>query len=401
MAHVRELQRKNGLAAYEVRCRQAGRFKQRTFQVKRDAQRFALRVEDEVDRGNSTDIYVRRSKTVREVVEASMRASTDKLKPKTVAGYEQAYRLHVLPVFGARRITSITSQEVERWVGDLSAKGLSPASVGGTFVALNKVFRYAQRHDLVAKNPCTGTELPRREAQEMRCPAPTQVEALAAELDAFAPYGLLVRFAAYTGLRAGELAGLQVRDVNLLRKTVRVERTLQRTKGGWSLTSPKSERSTRTVPLRDALVLAMQEYLSTHPRRSEPDAQLWPGRVQGGHGANKSALDYSRPLDHQSFYRYYFKPALRRAGLPSVQFHDLRHSYASIMAAAGVDIYKVSRWMGHVGISTTDAIYTHLFHTDYGADMARLDAYVMITGDLPRASPSIGLAARRQANRNS
>jgi integrase len=49
---------------------------------------------------------------------------------------------------------------------------------------------------------------------------------------------------------------------------------------------------------------------------------------------------------------------------------------ASIMAAAGVDIYKVSRWMGHASISTTDAIYTHLFHTDFDADMARLDAYV-------------------------
>jgi hypothetical protein len=144
MAHVRTLERNDGSAAYEVRWRQAGRFKQRTFKVRREAERFALRVEDEVEQGNSTDIYVRRSKTVRDIVEASMRASAHKLKPKTVAGYEQAYRLHVLPTFGTRRITSVTSQEVERWVAELSATGLSPASVRGTFVALNKVFRYAQ-----------------------------------------------------------------------------------------------------------------------------------------------------------------------------------------------------------------------------------------------------------------
>jgi integrase len=247
--------------------------------------------------------------------------------------------------------------------------------VRGTFVALNKLFRYAQRHDLVAKNPCTGTELPRSDVQEMHCLSPTQVEVLATELDAFPPYGLLVRFAAYTGLRAGELAGLQVRDVNLLQKFVRVERTLQRTKGGWSLASPKSDRSTRTVPLRDALVADLAAYLDTHPRRSEPNAPLWPGRVRGGHGESKSALEYQRPFDHQSFYRYYFKPALQRAGLPAIRFHDVRHSYASIMAAAGVDIYKVSRWMGHASVSTTDSIYTHLFHTDFDADMARLDAY--------------------------
>ena len=84
-----------------VRWRQAGRFKQRTFKAKREAERFALRIEDEVEQGNFTDVYVRRSKTVREVVEASMRASAGKLKPRTLVDYEQAYRLHILPVFGA------------------------------------------------------------------------------------------------------------------------------------------------------------------------------------------------------------------------------------------------------------------------------------------------------------
>jgi integrase len=188
----------------------------------------------------------------------------------------------------------------------------------------------------------------------------------------------MVRFAAFTGLRAGELAGLQVRDVNLLRRSVRVERTAQRAKGeGWSYASPKSDRSTRSVPLRTGLVDELEAYLAEHPRRDEPTAPLWPGRLRGGYGDGKSGLDYERLFDHQSFYRYYFKPALSAAGLPATtRFHDLRHTYASIMAAAGVDIYKVSRWMGHANVSTTDAIYTHLFATDHEADMARLDAFV-------------------------
>lgn len=232
MAHVRTVTRSDGNVAYEVRWRQAGKFKQRTFKVKREAERFALRVEDEVEQGNSTDIYVKRSKTVADVVAASMKASAGKLKPKTIAGYEQAYRLHVLPRFGSRRITSVTSQDIEAWVSTLTEKGLSAASVRANFVALNKAFRYGQRHDLVTKNPCAGTELPRESAKEMRCLTPAQVETLATQLDKHAPYGLLVRFAAYTGLRAGELAGLQVRDVNLLQRSVRVERTLQRHKGG-------------------------------------------------------------------------------------------------------------------------------------------------------------------------
>jgi integrase len=148
------------------------------------------------------------------------------------------------------------------------AKGLGPASVRGTFVALNKVFRYAQRHDHVAKNPCAGTELPRSDAQEMHCLSPAQVEILAAERDKHARYGLLVRFAAYTGLSRGDLAGLQVRDVNLLRKTVRVERTLQRT-GGLAL----STRSRAALRGRFRCKPDSRWLLAiSHPRSSPPDA---------------------------------------------------------------------------------------------------------------------------------
>jgi hypothetical protein len=148
---VRAIARKDGSAAYEVRWRQAGRFKQRTFKVKREAERFALRVEDEVEQGNSTDIYVRRSTTVRDVVEASMKASQPRLKPRTFASYRQSYDNHVLPALGHRRVSSVTSQEVEAWVQSLTARGLSPATVRNNFVALTKVFKYALRHDLVTK----------------------------------------------------------------------------------------------------------------------------------------------------------------------------------------------------------------------------------------------------------
>jgi integrase len=75
-----------------------------------------------------------------------------------------------------------------------------------------------------------------------------------------------------------------------------------------------------------------------------------------------------------SLYRYYFKPALARLKLPAVRWHDLRHYYASACAAAGIQIRKVSRWMGHANINTTDSIYTHLFNGDHARDMDKLDA---------------------------
>lgn len=89
-------------------------------------------------------------------------------------------------------------------------------------------------------------------------------------------------------------------------------------------------------------------------------------------------MDWDRTFDHQCFYRWYFKPALARAGMSGVRFHDLRHTYASILFAAGIEVHKVSRWMGHANISTTDGIYAHLYATDHGADAAKL-ATLLVT----------------------
>lgn len=374
MAHVRQIERATG-AAYEVRWRQNGKFKQRTFKVKREAERFALRVEDEVGQGRSTDVYVKRSKTVRDVVEASMAASEKRLKPRTFTSYRQSYDNHVLPALGARRVATITSQDVEQWIASLVGKGLSAATVRNNFVALTKAMKYAARHGLIVRNPCEGAQLPADAAGSefvAQILTPQQVSALASELDNAAPYGLMVRFAAYTGLRAGEIAGLRVRDVNLLRRHIEVRQTLQRVKGGWVIGKPKSKRSTRDVPiLRSDLLADLEAHVAAHPRRGEPDAPLWPGRVAGSH-----ELDYARTFDHQSFYRWYYKPALRAAGLPNIRFHDLRHTAASVWLAAGREPYKVSRWLGHASLATTDTIYSHLYPSDYAEDVAALDAFV-------------------------
>lgn len=418
MAHVREQTRNDGTPAYEVRWRQNGKHKQRTFSVKRQAERFAIKIENEMEAGQSTDIYSRRGKNVCDVVESVMVVAAAKLKPRTVLSYRQAYDNHILPTFGSRRISAVRSEEVEEWVGKLRASNLSAATVRNNFVALSKVFKYAIRHRIISTNPCVGTELPKATGDEVFSPhflTPDQVEALACELDDRDPYGLIVRFTAYTGLRAGELAGLRVRDVNLLRREIRVERTLQRIEGRWVFDTPKSARSTRTVPLlRAELVQDLTAYLEEHPLRAYPDVQLWPGRAPGSH-----RLDWERPFHVGSFYRWHFRHALVRTGLlgrlavlddeaykvcwadaegaareaefttereavdhlavhatGGARFHDLRHSFASIMAAAGVDIYKVSRWMGHSNINTTDSVYTHLFNVDHSADMARVDTFV-------------------------
>lgn len=383
MAHVREVPRAGGVA-YEIRWKDAsGKYRQATRTVKRDAERFALKIENELADGNSTEALVKNSKRFREVAEASTAASAANLKISTANGYDTAYRVHIYPVFATRRISTITSLEVEIWLAGMQVKvsertgrPLTSATVRGTMIALSKVFGYALKHRLIAANPCDAVDMPKKASAAPMFLEAWQVEKLATDLDQFAPYGLMVRFAAYSGLRAGELAALRIRDINFLRRHVEVRRKVQRTKGGWTYGTPKTDRSSRDVPMRRELLEAVATYIEAHPKRHNPDARLWPGRVQGGFGDGKSALDFDRQLDISGVYKHYFTPAARAAGLHGLKWHSLRHTYASLMAGAGIDIYKVSRWMGHSNVSVTDGVYTHLFATDHASDMDKLDAFV-------------------------
>jgi integrase len=394
MAHYREVNRAGG-KAWEVRWREGSTFKQRTFPTEGAAAEFVVELKLTKRDTGSTAHMARLGKRFRDVAEDSLAASAARLKSKTAEGYASAYRLYIYPTFGERRINSITSMEIERWLADMQTRlaprtgeRYSSASIHGAYVALSKVFAYALKHRLIAANPCTVVDKPRIEHTEPIFLEPEEVAAVAAELDAAHPYGLIVRFAAYTGLRAGELAALRVRDVNLMRRHVEVRRTVQRTKGGWTLGTPKSARSVRDVPLPGFLVQELTEYLAGHPHRADPSAALWPGRLQGGHGANRNAVDWSRPFDVSSLYRYYFKPTLSKLGIRSARWHDLRHFYASVCAHAGVDIRKVSRWMGHANINTTDSIYTHLFNGSATEDMDRLDT--LAARPAVQAVPRIG-----------
>jgi len=128
MANVREVPRAGG-KAYEVRWRAEGKFRQRTFTVKRDAERFALKVENQIAEGATTSPLVRRVLTVAQVVEASLEASRPGLKERTHRSYVSIYSNRVLPTFGKRKVTEVTRAEVQAWIVAMNGEGLSPSTV--------------------------------------------------------------------------------------------------------------------------------------------------------------------------------------------------------------------------------------------------------------------------------
>jgi integrase len=294
----------------------------------------------------------------------------------------------VLPEFGPRPVGSLRTTDVREFKDALVRRGLSASGVWYASGPLRRALDLAVEDNAIPANPAASVSLttdaklarPRFRAHFL---TEQQVEALCGALAERQPYDVMVRLLAWTGLRAGELAGLNVGDVRLWRSTsgwggyLDVHRTRRKVKGGWVEDTPKSERSNRRVDLQDWLAEDLHAYLTaTHPRGDDPDAPLFPGRRKGGYthgrrGAKRTnseahaALNWREPVEPAAFYRNVFKPALAAAGLPpGVRLHDLRHTYASLALSRAASPYWVSEQMGHSSYKITLDVYAHFIPKD-------------------------------------
>ncbi len=259
--------------------------------------------------------------------------------------------------------------------------GLAPNTIHNYFTQLNKTLRYGLRHRLIWHNPAQGVELPKNERSEGFEPVfldMRQLNALLLHLEDDKPFDTLVQFAALTGLRAAEIAGLRIRDVDLTDGHIEVRQTYKKIDGVWTFGTPKSARSVRDVPvLHKGLLLALKTHKLAHPYSGNPDALFWPGRHPKTH-----VLDYDRPANTTSILRHTIRPAATAAQLPAtIRFHDLRHTYASMMLAAGFKPFQVSRWMGHASVNTTDTVYGHLYPVDYTEQTAQFERFAALTAN--------------------
>ncbi|WP_177216765.1 tyrosine-type recombinase/integrase [Mycetocola miduiensis] len=243
----------------------------------------------------------------------------------------------------------------------------------GAYKVVAKVFGYAYKHRLITYNPCIAVSKPRADTQEARFLSVEEVSAVASELSTQAPYDLIVRFAAFTGLRAGEIAALRIRDIDLLHGEVQVRRNKTHTSTGYVTSTPKTARSVRDVPILDeGLLRELEEYISAHPKADQPNAGLWPGKVPG-----HSKISFEHEFDPKGFYRYTFKPAAARAGFSGLHLHELRHTFATLALESGaLSMFDLSRAMGHASQAITDKVYAHLRKKDYSSHRALFSSHV-------------------------
>lgn len=274
-----------------------------------------------------------------------------KRKGSTVIAVESVLNVHLIPYFGDKAITKIKREDVADLVTKMEGDGLAAKSVRNYIGTLSALFNYARgaNRRWAAENPCDDAELQgREESEEIRYLELTEIDALvdaACEGDYQRIDRALYLTAAQTGMRQGELIALRWKDVGWKIGKIRVRRTYsnKRSKNGEivGFTLPKTKKSSRSVPMSDEVAGELDRLFKVSEWQDDGDLVFADPRTGG-------------PLQCAAILRRY-RRALKAAKLDEGHvFHDLRHSYGTAMAGAGVPMRALQEWMGHCDMSTTE-----------------------------------------------
>lgn len=268
-------------------------------------------------------------------------------KRSTLQDYESCLRVHLAPFFGSKTLDKIGPEDVEGFMAAKSREGKASKSILNYLGLLHSIFDYAHRKGLANSNPVKLVDKPKARGGEARIRFLEQ-----AELEGLLAAGIdndlgrtdrtLWLVASMTGLRQGELLALRWFDVDWLAGRIRVRENYVRGEFG----TPKSRRSTRSVPMADRVARELESHFQRSAYKADDDL-VFP------HPHTGNPLERSRLLKR-------FKAARKRAGIArDVRFHDLRHTFGTRMAAAGVPMRTLQEFMGHRDFATT------LIYADY------------------------------------
>ncbi len=336
---------------YDVRLRRPdGTSYKRTFRTRREADAFEAR--EVADRSRGAWVDPTRPAVPFETWARQWLESNPAKRPKTLAWNADIVRGHLIPTFGARPLATIAPLDVQRFVNALNATR-APATVRGYYSVLRAILNAAVNADLIVRTPCRGIKLPAPQGKTRRILSAEEVHNLA---EAIGPkYRAMVYLAAELGLRWGECAGLRVEDLDVLRRTITVRRTLGEANGKATCGAPKTASGRRTLAVSKPLA----DELSAHLRRAgltASDADSWLFRAPAG-----------GPLRYSVFRSRVWAPVTRKVGLADLTFHGLRHSAATAWVAAGVDIRTAQHRLGH---STSRLVLELYAHATTDADRA-------------------------------
>lgn len=347
MAHVRKL--KSGLWQATVRHPSGARFSN-SDPLKKVVQTWAADEEAKIRRGEWVN------PNAGKITLAEWRVkweTTRRVELSTQSRMDSQWRKHIEPKFGSWPLATIQPWDVEAWITELEAVPVGAPTVNASLRMLGQMLRAAVKHRLLSSDPTNGVVAKAAAPHVDRILTRTEADGL---LGQFADHDrLFVELLLYCGLRFQEACGLRRFRVDLLRKRVNIVTVLPR-KG--TDKAPKTPSGVRPVPLTASLVVQLSRAIP------EPNDELvFTSRKRQGTSGGKR-LHYPHWLEDV------WRPAVQRARLPEPQPtpHDLRHTFGSWLAEAGVPATQIAALMGHKSLRSTER-YTHA--TEARFDQAR------------------------------
>lgn len=275
------------------------------------------------------------------------------IKARTYSRYQGLITMHIVPILGERNISELGRREIQEFLTQQKKDGnmrngerLSSTSTNMMLSVLNLAFEYACDMEYIEENPCIRVRRTKAETKKIEAFTVEEQRAIEAEIarsDDKRLHGVLLCL--YSGLRIGELLGLTWDDVDFNCGVIKVTKTVYREKdeyGNWQLCvdSPKTKASDRIIPL--------PEYILRMLRQDKETAKS-PYVVENKKGERMSIRSY----------QYMFEKLTERAGVRKLNFHALRHTFATRAIECGMDIKTVSDIMGHQNASITLNRYAH------------------------------------------
>ncbi|QBP31625.1 tyrosine integrase [Mycobacterium Phage Niklas] len=342
MASIRTASRKDGSEYTQVRYRLNGKQTSTSFDDATQAVEFK-RMVDQLGAAKALEVIETTDAAARHfTLSAWIRHYLDHktgVERSTIYDYEKVLDKDIAPVLGAIPLAALTADDIALWVQHLADRGLAGKTIANKHGFLSSALNAAVRAGHIKANPAMSARLPRTERAEMVFLTRDQYAKLHGNVAL--RWQPLVEFLVASGARWGEVTALRPSDVNRDEGTVRISRAWKRTYtsgGSYALGAPKTDRSRRTINVDESVLDRLDysgEWLFTNSR--------------GG------------PVRHNNFHDNHWQPALKRAGLDvHPRVHDLRHTCASWLIAAGVPLPAIQQHLGHESIKVTIGVYGHL-----------------------------------------
>lgn len=401
-----------------------------TFTDEKQATNRKVAVENEIERGHDPSFAkAAASKRLGEYARDYFDSLAGLITARTIDGYIALYKAHIADELGHRPVASIRVADIKRLRSRLLTTNAigrktdrSPKTAKQVLGVLKRILDVAVENEAIPANPAlavkasgssakvrlagnddAGKNAARFEAKPLTAGQIALVADYVERVQTSPVYALAIKFAAFSGLRAAELAGLQVADLNLSEhkgtagqlhvnrtKTKRRSAESDGSRPQWITDTPKSTKSIRVVPIDAWLADDLRDYLAdVHPHARDPKAPLFPGRLtmraalaRGLDTRDRVArYNFCEPIDCSNVYKRYLAPALQVLALPAARWHDLRHSFAVMSLSGGEHYMQVSKWLGHATFTLTLDTYGDYIASNEGGKAAPLARPVADSGD--------------------